>query len=60
MLVSSLAHLNLSEEAKDAVDYYLENIPDVSISDIRNSLRAMRPDLALRFEEGLRKAGLPE
>lgn len=60
VLASSLAHLNLLEEAKAAVDYHRENIPNVTISDIRNSLRAMRPDLAFRFEEGLRKAGLPE
>jgi adenylate cyclase len=58
VLASSLAHLNLLEEAKEAVDYCLENIPDVSISKIH--LPFKNPNDACRLEEGLRKAGLPE
>ncbi len=57
-LASSLAHLNLLEEAKDAVDYYLENIPDAKISKLH--LPFKNPNDARRLEEGLRKAGLPE
>jgi adenylate cyclase len=58
-LCSSLAHLNLLEEAKEAVDYYLENIPDATISKFRH-LPFKNPNDARRFEEGMRKAGLPE
>jgi adenylate cyclase len=60
VLTSSLARLDLLEEAKAAVDNYLEIIPDETISELRNLLPFKRPDDAHRFEEGLRKAGLPE
>ncbi|MHC4103672.1 MAG: adenylate/guanylate cyclase domain-containing protein [Planctomycetota bacterium] len=59
VLVSSLAQLDLLEEAKAAVDNYLENIPDETISELRQ-LPFKNQDDAHRFEEGLRKAGLPE
>jgi adenylate cyclase len=59
VLASSLAHLNRLEEAKEAVGNYLEIIPDVTISELRH-LPFKNPDDAQRFEEGLRKAGLPE
>ena len=58
VLASSLAHLNLLEEAKEAVDYYLENIPDATISKMH--LPFKNQNGARRLEEGLRKAGLPE
>ena len=58
VLASSLAHLNLLEEAKQAVDYCLENIPDATISKLH--LPFKNSNDARRFEEGLRKAGLPE
>jgi len=59
VLISSLGHLKLLEDAKQAVDYYLEIIPDATISELRN-LPFKNPDEAHRFVEGLRKAGLPE
>jgi adenylate cyclase len=58
VLTSSLAHLDLLEEAKEAVDYYLENIPDATISKLH--LPYKNPNDARRLVEGLRKAGLPE
>ena len=58
VLVSSLVHLNLLEEAREAVDYYLENIPDAAISKLH--LPFKNPNEVRRLEEGLRKAGLPE
>jgi tetratricopeptide (TPR) repeat protein len=60
VLASSLVQLNLLEKAKKAVDIYLENIPNETISDIRKVLPFKKPDDAHRFEESLRKAGLPE
>jgi hypothetical protein len=60
VLASSLAQLNLLEEAKEAVDNYLELIPDETISELRNLLPFKRPKDARRFEEGLLNAGLPE
>jgi len=59
-LIASLAQLNLYEEAKEAVTNYLENFPDEAISHLLKLLTTERPDFAKRFEEGLRKAGLPE
>jgi predicted Zn-dependent protease len=58
VLASSLAHLDLLEEAKEAVDYYLENIPDAAISKL--NLLSKNLSYLRRLEEGLRKAGLPE
>jgi adenylate cyclase len=57
-LASSLAHLDLLEEAREAVDYYLENIADAKIFLLH--LPFKNPDVARRLVEGLRKAGLPE
>ena len=59
-LIASLAQLNLYKEAKDAVNYYLENLQDETIALLLRLLTTERPDFAKRFEEGLRKAGLPE
>lgn len=59
ILVSSLAQLNRLEEAKEAVDNYLEIVPDANLSEIRK-LPFKNQDDAHRFEEGLSKAGLPE
>ena len=58
ILASSLAHLDLLEEAKEAVDYYRENIPDAAISKLH--LTSKNQSYVRRVEEGLRKAGLPE
>jgi hypothetical protein len=59
VLATSLAQLGLLEEAKKAVDKYIEIIPEETISEIR-ILPFMKPDDAHRFEDGLRIAGLPE
>lgn len=59
VLATSLAHLNLLEEAKEAVNNYIANIPNETISKLR-FLPFKNHDDARRFEEGLRKAGLPE
>ena len=59
VLATSLAHLNLLEEAKEAVNNYIENIPDETISKIRFLPFKNHTD-ARRFQEGLRRAGLPE
>ena len=55
VLASSLAQLNLLEEAKEAVDNFLENIPNETITDLRKVLPFKRPDDAQRFEEGLQQ-----
>jgi adenylate cyclase len=60
VLASSLAQLNLKVEARNAVDNYLENFPKESISALREAFHIRRPEDEQRFEEGLRKAGLPE
>ena len=60
VLASSLAQLNLLEEAKEAVNNYLENFPNETISELRKVTAIKKPDNAHRFEEGLRNAGLPE
>jgi adenylate cyclase len=60
VLVASLAQLDLLEEARDAVSLYLENFPNETISKIKKVFLLNRIEEAYRFEEGLRKAGLPE
>jgi len=59
-LAASLAQLNLLEEAKEAVINYLENFPDETISHLMKLGIPEQSDFAKRYEEGLRKAGLPE
>ena len=61
VLAASLAQLDLLIEAKEAVDNFLENCPFETISKLRIAMIiAGKPDHVNRFEEGLRKAGLPE
>ena len=60
LLASSLAQINLFEEAKEAVKNYLKNFPNETISDLQMVFKIRRPDKAHQFEEGLRKSGLPE
>jgi TolB-like protein/Flp pilus assembly protein TadD len=60
VLASSLAQLNLLEEAKEAVNNFLENIPNETISSLLKVLPFKKSDDTLQFVEGLRKAGLPE
>ncbi len=59
LLAASLAQLNQSEAAKEAVNIYLQIFPDERISAFRH-LPFKNPDDAQRFEQGLRNAGLPE
>jgi adenylate cyclase len=59
VIASILAQLNRLEEAREAVDNYLEVVPDASISEFRQ-LPFKNQDDAHRLEEGLRMAGLPE
>jgi adenylate cyclase len=59
-LAASLAQSNLFEEAKEAVNNYLEYFPDETISKIRKFWTTDRPEVEDRIEEGLRKAGLLE
>jgi hypothetical protein len=44
----------------EAVDNFLENIPNETITDLRKVLPFKRPGDAERFENGLRNAGMPE
>jgi len=60
VLASSLAQLNLLKEAKEAVNNYLEHFPNETISGLRKVFPIKRPEDVCQFEEGLRKAGLPE
>ena len=60
VLASSLAQLNLFEEAKEAVKYFLKYFPHETISDRQMLFAIKKPDKAHQFDEGLRKAGLPE
>ncbi len=60
VLAASFAQLNQSEEAKEAADNYLENIPNETISALRKVLSFKNPDDVHRIEKGLRMAGLPE
>jgi len=60
VLASSLAQINRLEEARDAVDSYLENFPNEKISELGKVFDMNWFGNAQRFTEGLRKAGLPE
>ena len=59
VLAASLAQFDLIEEAKAAVDNYLEIISDETISKLRFLPFKNHTD-AHRLEEGLQKACLPE
>jgi adenylate cyclase len=59
MLAASLAQLNRLKEAKDTVDKYLQIFPHARLSALKEH-PFKNPNDALRLEEGLRKAGLPE
>jgi adenylate cyclase len=61
VLAASLAQFGLIEEAQAAVANFQENCPGETISKLRNAMIiAGKPDHVYRFEDGLRKAGLPE
>jgi tetratricopeptide (TPR) repeat protein len=60
VLASSLAQLNLLEEARDALGSYLENFPNEKISELGKVFNLRWFVNAQQFAEGLRKAGLPE
>jgi TolB-like protein/Tfp pilus assembly protein PilF len=58
LLAASLAQANLLEEAKEAVNNYLKNFPDDTISYLQKLWNIEDSDNP--GVEGLRKAGLPE
>ena len=59
MLAASLAKLNRVKEAKETVDKYLQIFPHARLSALKEH-PFKNPNDALRLEDGLRKAGLPE
>ncbi len=60
VLAASLAQLNLLQESKQAVNDYLENIPNETISSLRKVLSFKNPEDVCLIEKGLRVAGLPD
>ena len=59
-LATILGEMNRMEEAKASATEILRIHPDFSIKKYMNDLSYSDPAEATRFEEGLRKAGLPE
>jgi TolB-like protein len=59
-LASTLGELGRDEDAKMSVSEILRLDPDFSISSYMKGLHYRDPAQMARFEEGLRKAGLPE
>ena len=60
LLIASLAQLEQLIDAKEALSNYLEYFPGETISALRKTFRLKIESDAARFEEGLRRAGLPE
>jgi adenylate cyclase len=60
VLVASLAQLDRVKNAQEAARNYLEIFPKANIHSLLDLLPFKYPKDALRLEEGLRKAGLPE
>ena len=59
-LASGLGHVGRVEEAKGAVERFVELVPYASIAFVRATIPAARSEDLERFLDGLRKAGLPE
>ena len=57
---ASCALAGRPEEAKSAAERLRQPIPTLKPSDLANLFRFCRPEDRATFEEGLRKAGLPE
>jgi adenylate cyclase len=60
LLAASLAKLDQLREAQEAVRHYLEIFPNANISRLLDLLPFKYPADAMKLEEGLRKAGLPD
>jgi tetratricopeptide (TPR) repeat protein len=58
--VASNALAGRQQEAEQALARLLEVDPGIRIRDARRQMSFWRPDKLARYEEGLRKAGLPE
>ena len=59
-LAASFGELNREEEAGASAQEVLRIDPNFSIKKYVDTLSYSDPEQAVRFEEGLRKAGLPE
>ena len=59
-LAASLAHLGRIKEAEAAKDQLMRVMPHESLALVRAALPSVDPDRMARFEDGLRKAGVPE
>ncbi len=59
-LVSTLGELGREEDARSSVSEILRLDPDFSIKTYMRGLFYRDPAESARFEDGLRKAGLPE
>jgi adenylate cyclase len=59
-LAASLAHLGRMEEAKAAKEQLLRVMPHENLRLVRAALPSVDEDRMGRFEDGLRKAGVPE
>ena len=60
VLLCSLGHLGLDEEARAVRQTYLVRRPAFSISDVPNRMPYRRREDVELVSDGLRKAGLPE
>ena len=58
--VVASAQLGRIEEARDWLGRALELEPGLTIARFKASVPFFRPELLSRYEDGLRKAGLPE
>ena len=59
-LASTLGELGREEDAKMSISEILRLSPDFSIKKYMGGLSYRDPAVSARFEDGLRKAGLPE
>ena len=60
VLAATLGHLGRTEEAHAAVTKLREIDPVLRVSTLQNVVGPYRPEGLKRYQEGLRKAGLPE
>jgi hypothetical protein len=60
IVAASNALAGRAEEAQNTVALLLKADPTMSISNLKNYAPGSRPEDLARYEEGLRKAGLPE
>jgi hypothetical protein len=60
IVAASNAFMGRSEEARRTVARLLEADPAMSISKLKGFAPGSRPEDLARYEEGLRRAGLPE